>query len=90
MTSSSDEREPDLSAREGRMNGPRAWCPLTRNNQWLQVDLGALETVCGVGTQGRAYLSGLGKWTTMYKMAFSFDGRVWWTLQEEDEEKVQL
>ncbi|KAL9960201.1 hypothetical protein ACROYT_G033623 [Oculina patagonica] len=49
------------------------WVALTQDvNQWLQVDLGSLNTiVTGVATQGRPVLS---RWVTKYKLQYSDDG----------------
>jgi len=50
-----------------------AWNPATADaNQWLQVDLGILQTnVTRVATQGR---NGYNHWVTMYNLQYSDDG----------------
>ena len=76
MTSSSDYREPDLTAREGRLNGAYAWCPLTKTgDHWLQIDLGSVEYICGVAIQGKSW--GADEWTTEFKLALSLEGKTW-------------
>ena len=58
----------------GRLSsGTNFWLPRTRDqSQWFQVDLGQVETVGGVATQGRSGLSG--QRITSYKIQYSTDG----------------
>ena len=62
----------------GRLNGKRGdgWCAGTssRNDEWLQVDLGKLYTVCAVATQGDRNGN---EWVTKFKLSFSVDGESW-------------
>ena len=62
----------------GRLNGGRGdgWCAGTAsgNDEWLQVDLGKLYTVCAVATQGD--ING-NEWVTTFKLSFSMDGQNW-------------
>jgi len=62
----------------GRLNGKRGdgWCAGTSsgNDEWLQVDLGKLYTVCAVATQGD--ING-NEWVTEFKLSFSVDGESW-------------
>ena len=60
----------------GRLNGRRgsigAWCTKTNNDRtdYLQVDMGAVRSVCAVETQG----STGGQWITSFKLELSLDG----------------
>ena len=73
----------------GRINGNRglkAWCPKTTSDgTYLQVDMGAVRSVCAVATQGH------GKypfWATSYKVHLSTDGVIWNDYKENNVEKV--
>ena len=59
----------------GRLNGNRGdgWCAkeATRNDDWLQVDLGKTVQVCAVATQGD--ING-NEWVTDFKLSFSTNG----------------
>lgn len=65
----------DFSAKYGRLNGNRAWCPNRNLSQWLQIDLGATYRVCGVATQGKALWTPV--WVTKYKIYFSNNNVTW-------------
>jgi len=62
----------------GRLNGSRGdgWCAKSAraNNEWLQVDLGKLYTVCAVTTQGD--ING-NEWVNFFKVFFSVNGQSW-------------
>ena len=64
----------------GRLGGNRGdgWCSLTSNsnNDWLQIYLGDMFTVCRVDTQGD--ING-NEWVTAFKLSFSTDGNIWTT-----------
>ena len=74
----------------GRLNGSRglgAWCTKTQTDRtdYLQVDMGAVHSVCAVATQGR----GVGpNWITSYKVHLSTDGVTWNNYKENNVEKV--
>ena len=73
----------------GRLNGTRgygAWCAKTRTDRtdYLQVDMGALHSVCAVATQGQRS----SHWTTSYKVHLSTDGVTWSSYKENNVEKV--
>lgn len=61
-------------AHDGRLNGESAWCvPIVSNDytlDFLEVDMGAVHTVCAVATQGKAG----GAYVTSYKVSFRTDG----------------
>lgn len=63
------------SAHNGRLNGESAWCvPIASNDytlDFLQIDMGAVHTVCAVATQGTG--PG-GSYVTSYKVSFRTDG----------------
>ena len=65
----------------------RRWCPKTESDltDYLQVDLGALRSVCAVVTEG---VESHGEWTTSYKLQFSLDGATWNAYKENFTEKV--
>ena len=71
----------------GRLDTTRgnAWCPKTTDDRtdYLQVDLGALHSVCALETQGKS-----GEWTTQYKVSMSRDGVSWALYQENNKVKV--
>ena len=75
----------------GRLNGNRgygAWCPKTKTDRtdYLQVDMGAVHSVCAVATQGGE--NGLSETTTSYKVHRSTDGVTWNSYKENNVEKV--
>ncbi|KAL9970473.1 hypothetical protein ACROYT_G022851 [Oculina patagonica] len=74
----------------GRLNGSRgagAWCPNTKfdRTDYLQVDMGAVSSVCAVATQGA---NGANEWTTSYKLRLSRNEVTWHTYKENNVEKV--
>ena len=74
----------------GRLNenrGDAAWCTKTETDRtdYLQVDMGAVHSVCAVATQGR----GVGpNWITSYKVHLSTDGVTWTSYKENNVGKV--
>ena len=74
----------------GRLNenrGNGAWCAETTTDRtdYLQVDMGAVHSVCAVATQGAQRYS---FWTTSYKVHLSTDGVTWNSYKENNVEKV--
>ena len=74
----------------GRLNETRgrgAWCPQTKYDRtdYLQVDMGAVLSVCAVATQGALLVR---EWTTKYKLHLATDGVTWKTYKESNVEKV--
>ena len=74
----------------GRLNGKRglgAWCALTKTDRtdYLQVDMGAVYSVCAVATQGHRANT---QRTTSYKVHLSTDGVTWNSYKENNVEKV--
>ena len=74
----------------GRLNEQReraGWCAKTTTDRtdYLQVDLGAVHSVCAVATQG---LGSSSAWTTSYKVHLSTDGVIWNVYKESNKEKV--
>ena len=67
--------------------GRGAWCAKTTSDRtdYLQVDMGAVHTVCAVVTQG---LRAESAWTTSYKLHLSTDGVTWNSYKENNVEKV--
>jgi len=74
----------------GRLNGKwgnGAWCTkiTTDRTDYLQVDMGAVHSVCAVATQGEISHP---EWTTRYKVHLSTDGVTWKSYKENNVEKV--
>ena len=70
----------------GRLKGVRGigWCAGTpsRNDDWLQVDLGESIQACGLATQGEANYGNA--WVTAFNLSYSNDGKSWKTYQDEN------
>ena len=74
----------------GRLNENReygGWCALTTTDRtdYLQVDMGAVHSICAVATQGRRLHS---LWILSYKLHISTDGITWSSYKENNVEKV--
>ena len=74
----------------GRLNenrGSGGWCTKTTTDRtdYLQVDMGAVHSVCAVATQG--HRAGY-DWITSYKVHLSTDGVTWNSYKENNVEKV--
>ena len=72
--------------RKGRLNGDSGWCQQSSKitDNYIQVDMGAGRTVCGVATQGKAN----GSFIKSYRLSFSTDGTSWTAYKEQNVEKV--
>jgi hypothetical protein len=59
-----------------RLHAPKAWATKTTGdiNDYIQVDLGSVYTLCAVGTQGSPVSN---EWVKTYKMSISSDGKTW-------------
>ena len=74
----------------GRLNGQRgslgAWCTQTRDDRtdYLQVDMGAVRSVCAVATQGAT----ISYWITSFKLRLSLDGTTFNYYMEDNAVKV--
>jgi len=71
---------------KGRLNGALGWCaysPYNRND-FIQVDIGAVRSICAVATQGKKN----GSYVTSYKLLLSSDGVSWTTYQEQNVDKI--
>jgi len=74
----------------GRLNenrGDGAWCAKKKEDRtdYIQVDMGAVHSVCAVATQGEKVQH---DWTTSYKLQLSTDGVTWNSYRENNVEKV--
>ena len=72
----------------GRVNttrGTHGWCPKTNSNRtdYLQVDMGAVHSVCEVVLNTGAY-------TKTYYLRVSVDGATWNTYEENKTKKVNF
>jgi len=67
-------------------SGSGAWCAKTATDraEYLQVDMGAVHSVCAVVTQGKRG----SHWITSYKVRLSTDGVTWKSYKENNVEKV--
>ncbi|XP_033118233.1 lactadherin-like isoform X2 [Anneissia japonica] len=86
--SASSEWHLRSGAHRGRLNnianeyGYGAWSSLTSDQyQWIQVNLGKLQEVCGVITQGRI---GHYQWVTSYEILYSVDGNLFQPIRNSD------
>ena len=74
----------------GRLNGQRgsvgAWCTKINNDRtdYLQVDMGAVRSVCAVATQGTTG----SHWITSFKLELSLDGTTFNYYMENNTVKV--
>ena len=70
----------------GRLNGVNGWCQKTTaiTDDYIQVDMGALHTVCAIATQGKKN----GSFVKSYKLSFSYDESSWSVYQEQNIDKV--
>ena len=70
----------------GRLNGVKGWCQKTTaiTDDYIQVDMGALHTVCAIATQGKKN----GSFVKSYKLSFSIDESSWSVYQEQNIDKV--
>jgi hypothetical protein len=64
---------------QGRLNADYAWLPSSATTglevgEWMQMDLGSVENVAGLVTQGRG---DAGWWVTAYSVKVSQDGDKW-------------
>ena len=80
---------PDDPPHYGRLNGKRyngVWCTKLRqiDEDYLQVDMGAVHSVCAVATQGPRNEI----YTTSYKLQLSTDGVSWNFYKENNVAKV--
>ena len=73
-------------AHMGRLNGVKGWCQKTTaiTDDYIQVDMGALHTVCAIATQGKKN----GSFVKSYKLSFSSDESSWSVYQEQNIDKV--
>ena len=75
----------------GRLNGRRGlnlvWCTKTTHDRtdYLQVDMGAVRSVCAVATQGGT----ADVWVTSFKLKLSLDGTTFNYYMEDNAIKVK-
>ncbi len=74
----------------GRLNEVRgygSWATKTSSDRtdYLQVDMGAVHSVCAAATQGGNVCTG---WLTGYEVYLSFDGVTWNAYEENNVKKV--
>ena len=77
----SSEFDSNHGATNARLNRPAqgsttgGWSARTNDlNQWIQADLGSVQSVSGVVMQGR---NAYPQWVTKYRVQFSGDGKSW-------------
>ena len=84
--SASSEADSNHAARQGRLNfketnnNSGGWVAKSKDRlQWLQIDLGNLDTkVAGVATQGRH-----SQWVSKYMLQYSNDGKTFAYFKEQ-------
>ena len=81
----------------GRLNDHRglykSWCALPADqNPYLQVDLGEIKAICGVGTQGRgkAPIDSYNAWAMSYNVKLTNDTLTWIFIQRNGANKVSF
>ena len=71
----------------------RGWSPTTSDrdskNSFLQIDLGAVYSICAVATQGENG-NHFNEWTKSYKLQFSLTGSTWAYYKENGTDKVRF
>lgn len=75
------------TAKEGRLNGPRAWCSRSERNPYLEIDLGKSYIITGLATQGSAFDN---KWVANYTMRGNLLGSTFYSYRELRIEKVKI
>ena len=79
-----------VAAKYGRLqHASYGWCSSSASivpNNYLQVDLGAVYTICAVATQGNARNN---VWTTKYRLSTSINGVSWNAYLENGRDKVR-
>lgn len=70
----------------GRLHGSLGWCQKTNTitDDYIQVDMGAIRTVCAVATQGKKD----GSFVKSYKLSFSVDEISWNVYQDQLIQKI--
>ena len=72
----------------GRLNGKESsWLPINTlsDDDFLQIDLGSVYSLCGVATQGSPKAD---EWTKTYKISTSLDNSTWTAYAENNSVKV--
>ena len=71
----------------------RGWSPTSSDrdskNSFLQIDFGAVHSICAVATQGE-YGFPFNDWTKSYKLQFSLTGSTWAYYKENGTDKVRF
>ena len=83
---------PRYAAKNGRLNGRRAWEPETNDHDdYLQIDLLYEYVICAVATEGNPpSQSPAQEWTTEYKLRFSLNGTTFLPYEEYKIDKVGM
>ena len=84
---------PAYAAKNGRLNGKKAWEAETNTDpdDYLQIDLLYEYVICAVATQGNPpSQSPALEWTTEYKLRFSLNGTTFFTYKENRIDKVGI
>ena len=69
------------------VNGGWASASKDRDTSWLQIDLGDVNVICAITTQGRY---GIDEWTKTYKLSLSLTNNSWPIYYEQGYEKVNF
>ena len=85
---------PAYAAKNGRLNGKKAWEAETNTDpdDYLQIDLLYEYVICAVATQGNPPTQSptAQEWTTEYKLRFSLNGTTFFTYKENKNDKVGM
>lgn len=83
----STEKDHHHHAKEGRLNGPRAWCSGREITPYMEIDLKKLHKIMSLATQGSAFDN---KWVGWYAVKSCLEGALFTTYRENNQEKVPL
>lgn len=84
----SSTRDKYHTAKEGRLNGPRAWCSGKETSPYLEIDFGRrLYNVTCLATQGSVLDN---KWVAAYALSYNLGGSLFLPYEENYIEKVRL
>ena len=72
-------------AKEGRLNGQRAWCSADDRRPYIEIDLGKPYRITAIATQGSSIDN---KWVRLYALASNLAGSSITTYIENNREKV--
>ena len=78
---------PHFARLDRTVNGGWTSTSKDKATSWLQIDLGDVNVICAVTTQGRY---GFDEWTKSYKLSLSLNNNSWPVYNEQGSEKVNF